>query len=192
MKPLILASTSAYRRELLARLCLPFDTISPDVDETPQPGEMPTGLAIRLARAKARAVATRYPEARVVGSDQVAALNGEIFGKPGHFDAAFAQLSRMSGQEVVFHTALALVDGIGATEQFDCIPTRVRFRQLSEGQIRRYLAAEPAFDCAGSAKCEGLGIALLDAISSDDPTAIIGLPLIALSTMLLAAGVVLP
>jgi len=189
---LVLASTSAYRRQLLERLGLPFETVSPQVDETRLPSEAPAQLAARLALAKARAGAHRHPGALVIGSDQVAALDGEIFGKPGNLANAVAQLQRMSGQEVLFHTALALIDGRNGREQADVAITRVRFRALSEAEIRRYLTREPAFDCAGSAKCEGMGIALLDALSGDDPTALIGLPLIALSRMLRTAGVDLP
>ena len=189
---LVLASTSIYRRQLLERLGLSFEAVSPQVDEIRLPGESPARLAARLALAKARAVEHQRPDALVIGSDQVAALDGEIFGKPGNLANAVAQLQRMSGQEVLFHTALALVDGRDGREQADAAITRVRFRALSEAEIRRYLAREPAFDCAGSAKCEGLGIALLEALSGDDPTALIGLPLIALSHMLRTAGVDLP
>ncbi|MDR1423708.1 MAG: Maf family nucleotide pyrophosphatase [Azoarcus sp.] len=189
---LVLASSSIYRRQLLERLGLPFATVNPQVDETRLPNETPAQLAARLALAKARAVAHQHPGALIIGSDQVAALDGEIFGKPGNLTNAVAQLQRMSGQEVLFHTALALRDGRDSREQVDAAITRVRFRALSEAEIRRYLAREPAFECAGSAKCEGLGIALLDALSGEDPTALIGLPLIALSRMLRAVGVDLP
>jgi septum formation protein len=189
---LILASTSAYRRQLLERLGLPFEIVRPQVDERARPGETPPTLAQRLARAKAEAVARRNRDAFVIGSDQVAALGGEIFGKPGTLERAVAQLLRMSGQEVTFHTAVALVDRRNGRTQLETVPTRVRFRPLDEDEIRRYLAREPAFDCAGSAKYEGLGITLLDALSGDDPTALIGLPLIALARMLRAVGVELP
>ncbi|MDR2209328.1 MAG: Maf family nucleotide pyrophosphatase [Azoarcus sp.] len=189
---LVLASTSIYRRQLLERLGLPFETSSPQVDETRLPGEAPERLAQRLALAKARNVSGPRPGDLVIGSDQVAALGAEIFGKPGSIENAVAQLQRMSGQEVLFHTAVALIDGRNGHEQCENILTRVRFRSLSELEIRRYLEREPALDCAGSAKCEGLGIALLDALSGDDPTALIGLPLIALARMLRAAGVPLP
>ena len=190
--PIVLASTSAYRRQLLERFGLPFETLAPRVDETPLPDESPDRLASRLALAKARAVASLRPDTLVIGSDQVAALGAEIFGKPGSRDNAIAQLRRMSGNEVVFHTAVALVDGRSGRERCENVPTHVRFRALDETEIHRYLEREPALDCAGSAKCEGLGIALLDALSGNDPTAIIGLPLIALASMLRAAGVALP
>lgn len=190
--PLILGSTSRYRRELLARLRIPFDVVAPDVDETPQPGEAPHDLALRLAQAKARAVAALHPQALVIGSDQVADLAGEPLGKPGTHERATAQLRRMSGQTVVFHTALALVCQATGFSRCDLVPVRVRFRQLDDAEISRYLQIEQPYDCAGSARSEGLGITLLDAIESDDPTALIGLPLIATSRMLRAAGVVLP
>jgi septum formation protein len=189
---LVLASTSAYRRQLLERFGVPFETFSPQVDETRLPGEAPERLAERLALAKARDVSRSQPGALVIGSDQVATLGTEIFGKPGTVENAVAQLQRMSGQEVFFHTAVVLIDGRNAREQCEIVLTRVRFRALSEPEIRRYLEREPALDCAGSAKCEGLGIALLDALSGDDPTALIGLPLIALARMLRTAGVKLP
>lgn len=189
---LVLASTSVYRRQLLERLGLPFETASPQVVETRHPGEAPKRLAERLALAKAREVSRSRPDALVIGSDQVAALGAEIFGKPGTIENAVTQLQRMSGQEVLFHTAVALIDGRSGHEQCENILTRVRFRSLGESEIRRYLEREPALDCAGSAKCEGLGITLLDALSGDDPTALIGLPLIALARMLRTAGVELP
>jgi septum formation protein len=189
---LVLASTSVYRRQLLERFKLPFETQSPQIDETRHPGEAPEVLARRLALAKARAVVRERPGALVIGSDQVATLDSEIFGKPGSVDRAVHQLQRMSGQEVLFHTAVALIDGRDGRERCENVPTRVRFRSLTEAEIRRYLEREAALDCAGSAKCEGLGIVLLDALSGDDPTALIGLPLIALARMLRAAGVELP
>jgi len=189
---LILASTSIYRRQLLERFGLPFEISSPQADETRLPGEAPGPLAQRLALAKARDVSRLRPGSLVIGSDQVAALGTEIFGKPGTIENAVTQLQRMSGQEVLFHTAVALIDGRNGHEQCENILTRVRFRPLGEPEIRRYLEREPALDCAGSAKCEGLGITLLDALSGDDPTALIGLPLIALARMLRAAGVELP
>ncbi|WP_367067913.1 Maf family nucleotide pyrophosphatase [Oryzisolibacter sp. LB2S] len=191
-RPLVLGSTSRYRRELLARLGLPFDVAAPAVDETPQPGEAPHALALRLALAKARAVAALHPEAIVIGSDQVADLSGAPLGKPGNHARATAQLRQMSGQTVVFQTALAVVCLATGFEQVDLAPVRVRFRALSDAEIERYLQAEQPYDCAGSAKSEGLGIALLDAIDSDDPTALIGLPLIRTARMLRAAGLVLP
>ena len=190
--PLILGSTSRYRRELLARLGLAFEVAAPQVDETPQPGEAPRALAERLALAKAREVAARHPEAWVIGSDQVADLAGEPLGKPGTHERAVAQLRRMSGQTVIFHTAVAVVGHGAGFAQTDLAPVEVRFRTLHNEEIERYLRAEQPYDCAGSAKSEGLGIALLDAIDSDDPTALIGLPLIRTCRMLRAAGLVLP
>ncbi|MDR0702359.1 MAG: Maf family nucleotide pyrophosphatase [Azoarcus sp.] len=191
---LVLASTSIYRRQLLERFGLPFEIHAPHIDETPLPGETPPRLAERLALAKARAIARQRPGALVIGSDQTASLGEEIFGKPGSLDKAAAQLRRMSGQEALFHTAVALIDGRNHKDKEQCetVQTRVRFRKLGEDEIRRYLEREPALDCAGSAKCEGLGIALLDVLSGDDPTALIGLPLIALARMLRAAGLALP
>ena len=191
-RPLILGSTSRYRRELLSRLGLPFEVAAPQVDETPGPGEAPRALALRLALAKAREVAARHPQALVIGSDQVADLAGEPLGKPGTHERAVAQLRRMSGQTVVFQTALAVVCQAAGFEQSDLAAVEVRFRDLDDGEIERYLRAEQPYDCAGSAKSEGLGIALLDAIDSDDPTALIGLPLIRTCRMLRAAGLVLP
>ena len=190
--PLILGSTSRYRRELLQRLGLAFDVVAPEVDEAPLPGEAPRALALRLASAKAQAVASQHPQALVIGSDQVADLAGEPLGKPGTHERAVQQLTRMSGQTVTFHTAVTVVCQASGFAQTDLAPVRVRFRQLSPGEIERYLRAEQPYDCAGSAKSEGLGIALLDAIESDDPTALIGLPLIRVSRMLRAAGMVLP
>ena len=191
-RSLILASTSRYRRELLARLGLPFDVAAPAVDETPRPDEAPRALALRLALAKARAVASLHPQAIVIGSDQVADLDGEPLGKPGNHERATVQLRRMRGKTVVFHTAVAVVCQDCGFEQVDLALVRVRFRDLSDDEIERYLRAEQPYDCAGSAKSEGLGIALLDAIDSDDPTALIGLPLIRTCRMLRAAGLVLP
>ncbi len=189
---LVLGSTSRYRRELLGRLNLPFDVAAPAVDETPQAAEAPRDLALRLALAKARAVAAQHPQAVVIGSDQVADLAGEPLGKPGDHQRATLQLRRMRGQTVVFQTAVAVVCQASGFEQVDLAPVRVRFRDLSDAEIERYLRAEQPYDCAGSAKSEGLGIALLDAIESDDPTALIGLPLIRTCRMLRAAGLVLP
>ena len=189
---LVLGSTSPYRRALMQRLCIPFDVAAPDVDETPQNGESPHDLACRLALAKARAVAALHPDAIVIGSDQVADLDGEPLGKPGTHERAVAQLRRMRGQTVVFQTALAVVCAATGFEQVDLAPVEVKFRDLSDEEIERYLRAEQPYDCAGSAKSEGLGIALLDAIHSDDPTALIGLPLIRTCRMLRAAGLVLP
>lgn len=189
---LILGSTSPYRRELLARLGLPFTTEAPRVDETPQPGESPRDLALRLALAKARDVAGRHPEAIVIGSDQVADLAGEPLGKPGTHERAVAQLQRMRGQTVVFQTALAVVCTATGFAQSDLAAVEVRFRDLGDDEIERYLQAERPYDCAGSAKSEGLGIALLEAIHNDDPTALVGLPLIRTARLLRAAGLTLP
>jgi septum formation protein len=191
-RPLILGSTSRYRRELLQRLHLPFEVVAPDVDETPLPGEAPSALALRLALAKAHAVAQHHPNAVVIGSDQVADLAGEPLGKPGTHERAVAQLQRMRGQTVVFQTALAVVCLATGFAQQDLAPVRVRFRDLSDAEIDRYLRIEQPYDCAGSAKSEGLGIALLDAIDSDDPTALVGLPLIRTCRLLRAAGVAVP
>lgn len=191
-RPLILGSTSVYRRQLLQRLGLPFEVCAPDVDETPLVGESPQALAQRLAMAKAEAVAQQHPGALVLGSDQVADLNGQPLGKPGDHLRARQQLLAMSGQWVVFHTAVALRcwdSGFGAAA---LAPVRVRFRDLGEDEVERYLLAERPYDCAGSAKSEGLGISLLAQIDSDDPTALVGLPLIRCCELLRAAGVVLP
>jgi septum formation protein len=190
---LVLASSSAYRRELLARLRLPFEAVSPDIDETPLAGETPTDTALRLAREKAAAVAARMPGALVIGSDQVATLDGEQIGKPGSHEAALAQLQKMRGREVVFHTALCLWDGRvadpAAAAQVEDVRVTVAFRDLPDAELDAYLRIEQPYDCAGSAKNEGLGIALLERIDSSDPTALTGLPLIALTTMLRRAGV---
>ncbi len=189
-KKLILASTSVYRRELLERLRIPFEVVSPKVDETPLAGESTLELALRLARAKAAAVAKTHPDAWVIGSDQVADLCGAAIGKPGNFERALAQLQLMRGASVTFHTALCLMHG--DTETTVSIPTEVQFRKLSDEILEAYLLAEEPYDCAGSAKSEGLGISLLEAIKSDDPTALIGLPLIALSGLLRDAGFAIP
>ena len=185
--PLILASTSRYRRELLQRLRLPFEVLSPEVDETPQPGEAPAALALRLALAKARAVQARRPEAVVIGSDQVADLDGEPVGKPHTHERAVAQLTRLSSRSVVFQTGVAVV--APGFEQALLAPVRVRFRALAPAEIEHYLRTEQPYDCAGSAKSETLGIALLEAIESDDPTALVGLPLIRTCALLRAAGI---
>jgi septum formation protein len=187
-RPLILASTSRYRRELLARLRLPFDVQAPEVDETPLPGETPLALAQRLALSKANTVAARFPEAIVIGSDQVADLDGEPLGKPGDHERATAQLRRMRGRTLVFQTAVAVVCAASGFAHSDVAPVRVVFRPLNDAAIETYLRAETPYDCAGSAKSEGLGIALLESIDSDDPTALIGLPLIRTARMLRAAG----
>jgi septum formation protein len=186
--PLILASTSRYRRDLLSRLRLPFDVISPQVDETPQPGEAPAALAVRLALAKAQAVALSHPDAVVIGSDQVADLDGLPIGKPGTHERATAQLRQLSGRRAVFQTAVAVVRGDAGYAQVLLAPVTVHFRVLDENEIERYLRLEEPYDCAGSAKCETLGIALLESIDSDDPTALIGLPLIRTCALLRAAG----
>ncbi|MDM7456180.1 MAG: Maf family nucleotide pyrophosphatase [Tepidimonas sp.] len=191
-RPIVLGSTSPYRRELLSRLRLPFETAAPEVDETPLLGEPPARLAQRLARAKAEAVAQRYPQAIVIGSDQVADLDGSAVGKPGTHEAAVAQLRAMRGRTVRFQTALAVVCRASGYAAHDLAVVEVRFRDLSDDEIERYLRVERPYDCAGSAKSEGLGIALLEAIVSDDPTALIGLPLIRTARLLRAAGVTLP
>ncbi|MEO8023266.1 Maf family nucleotide pyrophosphatase [Polaromonas sp.] len=190
-RPLILGSTSPYRRELLQRLQTPFEVVSPDVDESPLSGEAPATLARRLALAKARAVAANFPEAVVIGSDQVADLQGQPLGKPGNHANAVIQLRRMSGQSVVFQTAVAVVCLQTGFEQTDLAAVKVQFRTLSDEDIENYLQAEQPYDCAGSAKSEGLGIALLEAIENDDPTALVGLPLIRTCRMLRAAGIAL-
>jgi len=187
---LVLASGSRYRAELLGRLGLPFEAWSPDVDESALPGEACADTALRLARAKAEAARARFPNTWIVGSDQVADLAGRAIGKPGHRDAARAQLLDMRGRTVTFHTAVCLIAGAKVREAI--VPTQVVFRPLSDEEIERYLDREPAFDCAGSAKSEGLGIALLERLTGDDPTALVGLPLVALSAMLRAAGASVP
>ena len=188
-RALVLGSTSRYRKELLSRLGLPFSTHSPQVDETPRPGEKPADLALRLAIAKARDVALRHPEAVVIGSDQVADLQGEPLGKPGTHERAVAQLQRMRGQTVVFQTAVAVVCLATGFEQVELAPVAVVFRDLGDAEIEHYLRTEQPYDCAGSAKSEGLGIALLERIDNDDPTALVGLPLIRTCRMIRAAGV---
>ena len=186
---MVLGSTSPYRRELLSRLRLRFEVAAPEVDETALAGEAPSALARRLALAKARAVAARYPEAAVIGSDQVADLDGAALGKPGNHERAVEQLRRMRGRCVIFHTALAVVCAARGFEQADLAPVRVTFRNYDDDEIEAYLRAEQPYDCAGSARSEGLGIALLEAIESDDPSALVGLPLIRTARMLRAAGV---
>jgi septum formation protein len=191
-RPLVLGSTSRYRRELLQRLHLPFTVDAPQVDETPLPGEAPAALAQRLALAKAREVARRHPQALVIGSDQVADLAGEPLGKPGTHERAVAQLRRMSGQRVVFQTAVAVVCEASGFVGQALAPVQVVFRALGDDEIERYLRLEQPYDCAGSAKSEGLGIALLARIDNDDPTALIGLPLIRTAGLLRDAGLALP
>ncbi|MBD8530485.1 MULTISPECIES: Maf-like protein [unclassified Massilia] len=186
---LILASSSQYRRELLARLHLPFEAIAPHIDETPLDSEAPEATALRLARAKAEAIALSHPGALVIGSDQVATLDGAQIGKPGDHARALAQLQTMRGREVVFHTALCLWDGRSGTAEVENVQVFVRFRDLPDAELDAYLRIEQPYDCAGSAKNEGLGIALIERIDSSDPTALTGLPLIALTGMLRRAGV---
>lgn len=184
---IVLASTSPYRRELLQRLRVPFDVLAPAVDEARRPGEPPLALALRLAEAKAAEVARRRPDDIVIGSDQVAELDGEPIGKPHTHDAALAQLERMQGRRLVFHTALAVVARGRAV--VESVPTAVTFRRLGGDALEAYLRSDQPYDCAGAAKIESLGIALVERVESDDPTALIGLPLIRLTSMLAAAGV---
>ena len=186
---LVLASTSPYRRELLARLRLPFDVAAPGVDEAALAGESARDTALRLAQAKASAVAPQFPRALVIGSDQVASLDGEHLGKPGGHQRAVAQLKAMRGKTVLFHTALALLNSASGALQTAEVPTEVRFRDYSDAEIERYLEIERPYDCAGSAKIEGLGIVLVERVSGDDPSALIGLPLVRLSAMLRSEGV---
>jgi septum formation protein len=187
-RPLILGSTSRYRRELLERLRIPFTTVSPEVDETPYANESPRELACRLALAKAQAVAALHPQAVVIGSDQVADLHGQPLGKPGTHERAVAQLQAMRGHTVIFQTAVAVVCQATGFAQTELAQIHVTFRDVSDAQIEHYLRAEQPYDCAGSAKSEGLGIALLSHISNDDPTALVGLPLIHTCSLLERAG----
>lgn len=192
-RKLILGSTSPYRRELLERLRIPFDVVAPDVDEVALAGELPHQLACRLALAKACAVAAQFPDCVVIGSDQVADLDGEPLGKPGTHTRAVAQLRQMRGKTVIFQTAIAVVCIDSGFKETDLAQVKVRFRDLTDSEIEAYLQAEKPYDCAGSAKSEGLGISLLDAIDNDDPTALVGLPLIRTCRMIKAAGIkVLP
>ena len=186
---LILASTSRYRRELLGRLLLPFDVVSPAVDETPRSGEPPAALATRLALAKALAVCAMHPDAVVIGSDQVADLEGLAIGKPGTHERATAQLRSMSGRSIVFQTAVSVACRASGFEETALVPVTVRFRHLRDAEIEHYLRAEQPYDCAGSAKVETLGIALLESVLADDPTALVGLPLIQTCMMLRRAGI---
>lgn len=186
---LILGSSSVYRRDLLARLGLPFRQVAPQFDEAPLPGELPPDTALRLAQAKAQAVAALEPHALIIASDQVADLDGLALGKPGDHANAVRQLQLMRKRRVVFHTALCVLDAASGRRQLDSVPTTVHFRDVSDAQIERYLQREQPYDCAGSAKIESLGVALVDKIDSDDPTALIGLPLIALVSMLEREGV---
>jgi len=187
--PVILGSTSRYRKELLSRLRIPFEVCAPHVDETPLVGEVPQALALRLALAKALAVAKLNPNAVVIGSDQVADLEGLPLGKPGNHANAILQLQQMRGKTVVFQTALSVVCLANGYEKTSLAAVKVKFRDLTDAEIENYLRAEEPYDCAGSAKSEGLGIALLEAIDNDDPTALVGLPLIRTCQMLREAGV---
>lgn len=188
-RTLVLASTSRYRRELLTRLHLPFEVLAPDVDETPLAGETPSATALRLSVLKAQAAAGAYPDALIIGSDQVLMLGTEQLGKPGNFDNARAQLKKMQGRAMVFHTALTLLNSHTGRAQTQDVPTTVHIRPLTDAQIDAYLKKEMPYDCAGSAKSESLGIALMARMESTDPTALIGLPLMALTDMLLNEGV---
>lgn len=187
-RTLVLASTSPFRRELLERLGLPFSTCAPDVDETPLPGESPAAMVARLARAKAEAVRDRFPDALIIGSDQCAELDGKILGKPGNHERAVAQLSAASGRSVAFHTGLCLLDTGSGERQEAVEPFRVHFRTLGREEIEDYVRREQPYGCAGSFKSEGLGIALFERMEGDDPTALIGLPLIRLCRMLVHIG----
>ena len=188
-RKLILGSTSPYRRELMARLRIPFDIVAPDVDETPHDAGTPKQLACRLAMAKARAVAAQFPSDVVIGSDQVADLDGQSLGKPGNHARAVAQLQLMRGKTVIFQTAVAVVCQDAKFAQMDLAQVKVKFRDLTDAEIEAYLLAETPYDCAGSAKSEGLGIALLESIENDDPTALVGLPMIRTCRMIQAAGI---
>ena len=186
---LLLASTSRYRKELFSRLALPFDTVAPNVDETPLAGESPDATATRLARMKALVVAREYPQAVVIGSDQVAEFDGLRLDKPGNRERAIAQLAAVSGRTVEFQTAVCVVADGGTRMADALVPTSVTFRPFDRARAERYVDIEQPFDCAGSAKAEGLGIALIAAIVGDDPTALIGLPLIATITLLQRLGI---
>jgi septum formation protein len=188
-KKIVLASTSRYRADLLHRLRLPFEVTRPHADESPLPGEGPAQTAVRLSLAKARSVAGTFPGSLIIGSDQVADLNGFPIGKPGTLARARDQLRAMRGELLIFHSGIALLNADTGSTQSCSVPTTVRFRNYSDAEIEHYLQRENALDCAGSAKSEGLGIALLAAMHSDDPTALVGLPLIALATMLNSEGV---
>ena len=192
LPPIVLASSSSYRRELLARLQLPFTCHSPEIDETPLRNESPQALVQRLALTKARALAEHYPEHLIIGSDQVAVLDNQIIGKPLHIAGATYQLNAASGRSVVFLTGLAVIDTRTGIEQVDLVPFTVHFRSLSAAQIQRYIALEQPFDCAGSFKSEGLGVSLFSATEGSDATSLVGLPLIRLCDMLNACGVALP
>ncbi|MBX3650757.1 MAG: septum formation protein Maf [Burkholderiales bacterium] len=192
-RPLIvLASSSVYRKALLARIGIDCPALAPDIDESPLPGETPVATALRLAGAKARKIGEREPASLIIGSDQVAVLGTRVLGKPGTHAAATEQLRTMSGNTVTFHTALCLLNAAAASMHTACVPTTVRFRKLEAAQIERYLQQDQPYDCAGSAKIESLGIVLVERVESEDPTALIGLPLIALVGMLRQEGVVIP
>ena len=192
MPTLVLASSSPYRRELLTRLRMPFEVLSPDVDETPLANEMPQETALRLAQLKARAVADKFPDALIIGSDQVALLGKQQIGKPHTFENAKKQLQAASGRSMVFHTALCLYNSKSGNMQSRVVPITIQFRTLSDAVIERYLIAEQPYNCAGSAKSEGLGIALIARFEGEDPNALVGLPLIALVDMLHQEGVAVP
>lgn len=189
---IVLASTSPFRRELLSRLCVPFEIVSPEVDESQLPGETPEVMVQRLSEAKARAGAAQFPRALVIGSDQVAVVDDEVLGKPGDHERARAQLQKLSGRTVRFLTGLCLYNAASGIAETRLVPFRVRFRTLDEARIERYLQREQPYNCAGSFKSEGLGITLFKAMEGDDPTSLIGLPLITLTSLLAKAGVVLP
>lgn len=190
-RPLVLASSSPYRKQLLERLGLAFSTVSPDIDETALPGETPDALVERLAEQKARAVGELH-QGLIIGSDQVATIDDDILGKPGNHELAVAQLTRLSGNRVTFHTGLCLLDTAHHEAQLDVVPFTVQFRELSAAQIERYLHAEQPYNCAGSFKSEGLGITLFEKMLGEDPTALVGLPLVKLTEMLSSAGIDLP
>jgi septum formation protein len=189
--PLVLASTSPFRKELLQRLAIPFETAAPDVDESPRADDTPAALVRRLSEAKARAIG-KLRQGLIIGSDQVATTGNDILGKPGTHPRAIEQLQYLSGRLVTFHTGLCLLNSVTDEVQLDVIPYKVQFRQLDEGQIERYLQTDQPYNCAGSFKAEGLGITLFERMDGDDPSALIGLPLIRLTSMLAAAGIVLP
>ena len=192
MPPLILASTSPFRAELLTRLGLPFSTFAPDIDETPLPGETPIDMVTRLTRAKAAAAIEAFPEHLIIASDQCAICDQEILGKPGNHERAIAQLSRFSGKRITFLTGLCLLNSQTGRAQIDCVPFHVHFRPLKTGQIDRYLHAEKPYNCAGSFKSEGLGITLFQKMEGDDPNALVGLPLIRLTDFLASENIHLP
>ncbi len=191
-RTLVLASTSPFRRELLQRLGVAFETLAPDVDETRHTDESPEALVLRLSEAKARTAASRYPDALIIGSDQVAVCGDEVLGKPGNHEAACVQLRRLAGHRVSFLTGLCLYDTASDNALVDLIPYHVVFRQLTDQQIDRYLKIEQPYNCAGSFKSEGLGISLFESMQGEDPNALIGLPLIRLTNWLNKAGINIP